>query len=95
MRQERVEVQHSEAEDRADKERLLVGSEDRTMSTKRFWNSALPIPGVTNDVAPGGAQSVYPLPHAPPTCPRVRAAKFADARIANCNRCRRMVINNG
>lgn len=60
MRQERLETQHSDVDPIADEERLFVGNEDRTMSSKSDWNSGVPIVGVDEDVAPGGAQSVKP-----------------------------------
>jgi len=65
VRQERDEVQHSEAVVLPDRDRLLAGSDDSTISTKRFWKSELPICGVVADVAPGGAQIVNPRSQEP------------------------------
>ena len=61
MRHERRALQHNEATARSDKERLLGGKDDSTMSAKRFWNAASPICGVVAVVAPAGAQTTYPL----------------------------------
>jgi hypothetical protein len=49
--------QHNEAVP-SEVSRLKEGSDEPTMSTRRFWNSALPIFGLVVDVAPGGAQIV-------------------------------------
>jgi hypothetical protein len=59
-------VQHNEAVGLPDRDRLLAGSDDSTISTKRFWKSELPICGVVADVAPGGAQIVNPASQEPP-----------------------------
>ena len=59
-------MQHNEAVDLPDRDRLLAGSDDSTISTKRFWKSELPICGVVADVAPGGAQIVNPASQEPP-----------------------------
>ncbi len=67
MRHEREEMQHSDAEDLADKEgerlELLDGRLELTISTNKSLNCASPILGVVSDVAPGGAQIVKPAPH--------------------------------
>ena len=60
-------MQHNDATARSDSgsERLLAGSEDSTMSTKRSWKAGSPICGVVADVAPGGAQMTKPVSQPP------------------------------
>jgi hypothetical protein len=68
VRQESVDIQHSEgceAVSLAERERLSDGREEETMSTKRSWNSGVPICGVALDVAPGEVQSVNPAEQSP------------------------------
>jgi hypothetical protein len=63
VRQDRSALQHNEATARSEieRERLLAGKDDSTMSVKRFWKAASPICGVVADEAPGGAQMTKPV----------------------------------
>jgi hypothetical protein len=97
VRQERDEVQHSEAVDLPDRDRLLAGSDDSTISTKRFWKSEPPICGVVADVAPGGAQTVNPALQepsllTPPSPPSDAVATSTDAIIASREKWKRIAI---
>lgn len=67
VRQDRRALQHNEATARSDieRERLLAGKDDSTMSVKRFWKAASPICGVVAEVAPGGVQRTKPLLQSP------------------------------
>jgi hypothetical protein len=89
-------VQHNEAVDLPDRDRLLAGSDDSTMSTKRFWKSELPICGVVADVAPGGAQIVNPASQEPslstPTPSSDAIAGPAVASIASRRNWKRIVV---
>ncbi len=67
VRQDRRTLQHSEATARSEieRERLLAGKDDSTMSVKRSWKAASPIWGVMADVAPGGVQMTKPVLQSP------------------------------
>jgi len=81
VRHDSKALQHSEAVALLEMSRLLAGSEDWTMSTNKFWKSALPICGVWLDVAPGGVQMVKPVSQPPaefsPAAATIRAARIA------------------
>lgn len=85
VRQETRESQHNDAEPRTrwGRDLLLAGSEDLTMSTNRFWKSALPICGVLAEVAPGGEQIIDPAPQ----LEDVSSRAVASSKIARRNKC--------
>jgi hypothetical protein len=82
-RQDRRALQHNEATARSEmeRERLLAGKDDSTMSVKRFWKAASPICGVVADVAPGGVQMTKPVLQSP--FELREDAESAVARAAN------------
>ncbi len=95
VKQESRALQHSEATALSDSERLLGGSEDWTMSTKRFWKAASPICGVVVDVEPGGAQITNPSAQPPAASKEdTEPAIVLVARVARRRTFRRMLVLN-
>jgi hypothetical protein len=85
VRQESVDIQHSEgceAVSLSERKRLSDGREEETMSTKRPWNSAVPICGVALDVAPEEVQSVNPAEQSPLDARRAAVLSALAVRTA-------------